>query len=332
MPRAECPHCTAQFPIKNPDAIGKVRPCPRCGGKFRVKNIAPEEEDVDELIARHERRRLGSDGKKPGKRKRRKQKPEGARTILGAIVGGVVFLVSAFGGFMIVSRMMQGGGENAANNHAGGGGVFEALTGSGGVTRREAATHLQKMVLGMHKHLDTHNEWVPVDKSGLSWRVHLLPFVGEQALYEQFHLDEPWDSEHNRTLIENMPEIYRSEGATRRGYTGFRVVSGSDTMWPFGRGATLRDVTDGSSNTIVIVQAVAEDKQIEWTNPAELSLDPGQGLAAAGPPTAGGWLVAFVDGKVMEVNEATPASESWKMLNTRDGEVFDTEWMRSAVH
>jgi hypothetical protein len=47
----------------------------------------------------------------------------------------------------------------------------------------------------------------------LSWRVHLLPFLGQKELYEQFHLDEPWDSKHNRALIAKMPPIYRTPGA-----------------------------------------------------------------------------------------------------------------------
>ena len=44
----------------------------------------------------------------------------------------------------------------------------------------------------------------------LSWRVHVLPFCGDEAsrLYDQFHLDEPWDSAHNKTLIPLMPMFY----------------------------------------------------------------------------------------------------------------------------
>ena len=39
----------------------------------------------------------------------------------------------------------------------------------------------------------------------LSWRVHLLPFLEENELYEQFKLDEPWDSPHNIKLLDQMP-------------------------------------------------------------------------------------------------------------------------------
>ncbi len=50
-----------------------------------------------------------------------------------------------------------------------------------------------------------------LDKNGkplLSWRVALLPYIEQDALYRQFKLDEPWDSEHNKKLIAQMPKIY----------------------------------------------------------------------------------------------------------------------------
>ena len=53
---------------------------------------------------------------------------------------------------------------------------------------------------------------IKADKDGkplLSWRVLILPYVEQEDLYKQFHLDEPWDSEHNKKLIEKMPAVYR---------------------------------------------------------------------------------------------------------------------------
>ncbi len=47
-----------------------------------------------------------------------------------------------------------------------------------------------------------------VASTGLSWRVHLLPFLEEAELYRQFHLDEPWDRPHNMSLVERMPKAY----------------------------------------------------------------------------------------------------------------------------
>ena len=59
----------------------------------------------------------------------------------------------------------------------------------------------------MHVHHDAKQSFPPAytaDKDGkplLSWRVLILPYVEQNELYKQFHLDEPWDSEHNKPLI-----------------------------------------------------------------------------------------------------------------------------------
>jgi RNA polymerase sigma factor (sigma-70 family) len=49
------------------------------------------------------------------------------------------------------------------------------------------------------------------DKNGkplLSWRVAILPFIEQEALYKQFKLDEPWDSPHNKKLLARMPKVF----------------------------------------------------------------------------------------------------------------------------
>jgi RNA polymerase sigma factor (sigma-70 family) len=43
----------------------------------------------------------------------------------------------------------------------------------------------------------------------LSWRVAILPHIGEEKLYAEFKLTEPWDSEHNFKLLSKMPEVLR---------------------------------------------------------------------------------------------------------------------------
>ena len=50
----------------------------------------------------------------------------------------------------------------------------------------------------------------------LSWRVLLLPYLGEEKLYKEFHFDEPWDGEHNKKLIARMPAVFRSPTNPKR--------------------------------------------------------------------------------------------------------------------
>ena len=66
-------------------------------------------------------------------------------------------------------------------------------------------------------------------QTGLSWRVHLLPYLDQDELYSQFHLDEAWDSEHNKSLVARMPDVFRSPGVTEEGKTSFHVFTGEKT-------------------------------------------------------------------------------------------------------
>jgi hypothetical protein len=65
----------------------------------------------------------------------------------------------------------------------------------------------------------------------LSWRVALLPFLNHDNLYKQFHLDEPWDSEHNKKLLDKMPDIFRVPGQKDKSGTYYQVFVGESTMF-----------------------------------------------------------------------------------------------------
>jgi RNA polymerase sigma factor (sigma-70 family) len=88
------------------------------------------------------------------------------------------------------------------------------------------------------------------DKDGqplLSWRVALLPYLGQEALYKQFALDQPWDSEHNLKLLAKMPAIYRVGIEPKEGtHTYYQVFVGPGT--PFGPSRFLPS-GDGSGAT-----------------------------------------------------------------------------------
>src|SRR5262249_3560585 len=55
-----------------------------------------------------------------------------------------------------------------------------------------------------HKHLPASSICDLDGKPLLSWRVAILRFIGEEALYRQFNLDEPWDSPWNIGLLKRM--------------------------------------------------------------------------------------------------------------------------------
>ncbi len=152
----------------------------------------------------------------------------------------------------------------------------------------------------------------------LSWRVHILPFLDQDALYRQFKLDEPWDSPHNIKLLDNMPPVYRSpnSGLTRR--ATLLGVCGKGTMF---NGPIVRDlgkITDGASNTIYFVE-VNDAAAIEWTRPGDYELDetdPTWGVVGVRP---GGFNAAFVDGSVQFIDHEVDDNVIRNMMLISDG-------------
>ncbi len=148
--------------------------------------------------------------------------------------------------------------------------------------RNTRMNQFKNIALAFHKYADSKKQF-PQDsrdsngKPLLSWRVHILPYLEAGSLYSQFHLDEPWDSEHNRTLIEKMPAVYADpDSALRRinaaGKTTFVVPAGAGTLYDGPQPKVFKDIIDGTSNTIMLVEVVPE-KAVTWTQPADWEVD-----------------------------------------------------------
>lgn len=190
-------------------------------------------------------------------------------------------------------------------------GVLVALLLPAIQSAREAARRsvslntVRQIELGLFQY-ETENGHLPAyasfDAKGnplLSWRVHVLPFLDEQALYEEFHLDEPWDSPHNSKLIPRMPAFYRSPVSklpAEQGKAGYLGVLGKECAFTGQKeGLKMSAVGDGLSNTVNLVQ-VSDDAAEVWTRPADWKMAPENLKQGLGGVHVGGWVVGFMDG------------------------------------
>ena len=83
-------------------------------------------------------------------------------------------------------------------------------------------------------------------KTAIELASYMLPYLEGNALYKQFHLDEPWDSEHNRKLIPLMPQEFRNPyGTAEPGKTQYLAVCGKGLMFEGNKGRKLAEITDG---------------------------------------------------------------------------------------
>ncbi|MEW4487364.1 DUF1559 domain-containing protein [Thalassoglobus sp. JC818] len=157
----------------------------------------------------------------------------------------------------------------------------------------------------------------------LSWRVHLLPFLDQQELYEQFHLDEPWDSEHNSQLVSQIPDVFHSESLVLNlsGRTTLCVPVGESMMFSGKTGTTFQEVRDGTSNTVMVVN-VPNSEAVVWTQPTDLMVDL-EDLQAQIFGDRDSAHVLFGDGSARRFDANLPVETLRAYLTRNGGEVIE---------
>src|SRR5262249_12844267 len=215
--------------------------------------------------------------------------------------------------------------------------------------RRKSEMNLRMIGLALHNFHDTHKTFPPAalcDKDGkplLSWRVAILPYLEQAPLYNQFKLDEPWDSAHNIKLLAQMPKFYSAPGVKTREtgvtfYQGFiadpKLGAEFQTAWETtpkagaafnAQGTRIVSITDGTSNTIFVVEA---GEAVPWTKPADLPYDPKRRLPRLGGVSKDGYHALFVDGVVRFIPQDFDEKTLRLLITRADGQVLPPAFER----
>jgi prepilin-type processing-associated H-X9-DG protein len=195
-------------------------------------------------------------------------------------------------------------------------------------------SQLRQLGVALQQYEDAYRQFPApalVDRDGqklLSWRVAVLPHLGYRSLYERFHLDEPWDSPHNRALISEMPAEFACPGGAGpgAGQTRYLVIVGPEmdaysinTPFAATRGAGLHHMTDGTSNTILVLET---DFPVPWTKPDDLQWTKGEPLPRLKSRHDGGSHALFADGSTRFIISAVDPNIFLGLLTINGGEVL----------
>ncbi len=147
--------------------------------------------------------------------------------------------------------------------------------------RIESTNNMKQIMLALHNYHDTNNGFPPgtienkdlEPEDRLSWLVSILPYLEQQALWSEINMKEGWQADSNQFRLETVVPTYHHPSSTRHVTDDFHGVSdyvgiaglGEDGptlpvthkragVFGYDRATKMRDITDGTSNTIAIAE------------------------------------------------------------------------------
>jgi RNA polymerase sigma factor (sigma-70 family) len=197
--------------------------------------------------------------------------------------------------------------------------------------RMRSQNNLKQIGLALHNYNATYGHFpgpALYSKDGkplLSWRVAILPWLEQDNLYRQFHLDEAWDSPHNKPLLQSMPKPYLAVGGPPSGsdLTYYQAFVGKGAGFEPNQSMLVpANFPDGMSNTILIVEAATP---VPWTKPEDLPFVPDQALPKLGGLFGGDFNALFADASVKLLSRKADPDQLRAAITRAGGEPVDVE-------
>ena len=222
----------------------------------------------------------------------------GWRTILDRIWRGILLTVCALGAGVVV--------------------LLVALPGIGSHDpppgRARCNDNLQQLAVALLNYMVNQGHFPAVGVSVCngapvkSWRVAILPYLGQKGIFDKYDPKQPWDSLNNREIAGSMPEIFRcpdDPAATQTTeQTSYLMIAGRGGLGGLDGKARGLDTVPSPGTTILLIEVPGSG--VHWMDPRDLSID--EVIARLKKKERGGHpgllLVAFCDGHVDTMSDA----------------------------
>ncbi len=165
-----------------------------------------------------------------------------------------------------------------------------------------------------------------------SWRVLILPYIDEQGLYDLYDFSKPWNHPNNLKLADKMPSAFTCP-CDALPYsdrtTTYVAIVGETTLWPPTGTRFIQDVTDGISNTLMLVES--ESARTHWMAPQDLGYDEVVPVTSMGGTMlletqhTGVAVGVFVDGHTHCLNSACQAEKLKGVMTVNGNETVDED-------
>jgi prepilin-type processing-associated H-X9-DG protein len=203
--------------------------------------------------------------------------------------------------------------------------------------RAQCMNNMRQIGVAMHNYHDAYGTLPPAyiaDENGRpmhSWRVLILPYLEQGYVFDQYRFDEPWDSPHNQAVTSVPIPTYCCPSdpgnSPVSSFTNYMVITGPATVFDGDKATAFRDIIDGLSNTLMVVEARGTGRH--WAEPVDLDVKNVSYPLGSGAPDSpgsyhpGGLNALFCDGAISFLSGSTPP-QVFQALTTRGGgEIVD---------
>jgi len=220
--------------------------------------------------------------------------------------------------------------------------------------RASSKNNLKQLMLAMHNYHDVYNKFpqgtVPNDQlkpeQRLSWMVSVLPFVDQNPLYDQIDQKQGWKANDNQDAVSAViqtfvhpsnPQVTNDMGQGTTHYVGIAGHGPNAASLPlrapgvgifgYNRATRIRDITDGTSNTMAISEA--SEPFDSWAAGGKATIRGFSrkpyvnGPDGIGGPSRGGFNAGLADGSVRFLSQNIDPTILERLAAMADGQPID---------